>query len=198
MTRLPLATASLVLRPFVMEDAAAILRLNAEPTTSRWLPSHVYADLGAAQDALRYLIDCLGSPGDPRVAPLVLGVALAAERADAQGRAGALIGHVGFSPYDEEVEVSYAIAEAERGRGYGTEALVAACDWAAAAWPLPAIVAMTAAANQPSRRVLERASFVHSHDAPRRFQGSEQLVSRYTRRPAGSSRGADRAASSSP
>lgn len=179
----PITTASLQLRHFVLEDAARILALNAEPSTRRWLPSHVYADLDEARAALGYLIGCYAKPGHPAQGPYVLAID---ERASGQ-----LIGHVGFSQLDDEVEVSFAIAESMRGRGYGVEALVAACDAVGAAYGLPSILALTAATNRDSRRTLDRAGFVHERDEARTFQGTPQTVSRYLRpaRPVGGGAG---------
>lgn len=148
-----------------------MMELNGEPTTRRWLPSHVYAQMSEATSRTRYLITCYSSPGDPRLGPYVLAVEHLAS--------GALLGHVGFSPLDNEVEVSYAIAEGSRGRGYGSEALLYACQWAAENFTLPCILAITESENAPSRRTLERAAFVHAEDTVMRFQGSRQMVSRY-------------------
>ena len=168
---LPLRTPSLLLRHFVPEDAPAVMSLNSEQTTRRWLPSQVYSDLSQAAASLTHLIKSYSSPGDAKLGPYVLGVE---HQETAQ-----LVGHVGFSPLASEVEVSYAIAEGARGRGYGTEALAHACIWASAAFALRRLTAVTAAANLPSRRTLDRAGFVHSCDEAMRFQGSEQNVSRY-------------------
>lgn len=168
---LPLRTPSLVLRHFVPEDAPVMMDLNSEETTRRWLPSHVYSDLSQAAAALAYLIKCYSFPGDARLAPYVLGVE---HRETAQ-----LLGHVGFSPLAGEVEVSYAIAESARGRGYAAEALTEACLWVAGAFGLHRLIAATASANLPSRRTLDRAGFIHSCDEVTRFQGIEQNVSRY-------------------
>ena len=148
-----------------------MMELNGEPSTRRWLPSHVYADTNEATSRMRYLISCYSSPGDPRLGPFVLAVEHIAS--------GALLGHVGFSPLDSEVEVSYAIAEGSRSRGYGSEALFYSCQWAAGHFNLPSILAITESDNTPSRRTLERAAFVHDEDTLMRFQGSQQLVSRY-------------------
>lgn len=171
MNGLPLATPSLVLRHFVSEDAERIMALNAEPSTRHWLPSHVYPSLADAQDAMEYLISCYTTPGNPRRGPYVLAVE--------HGDSGGLLGHVGFSPLDAEVEVSYAIAEAFRGRGFGKEALVHGCRWLADTFQVARVLAVTAADNVVSRRLLERASFVHAEDTRRNFRGVEQLVSRY-------------------
>lgn len=168
---LPIATPSLRIRRIVVDDAERMMELNGEPSTRRWLPSHVYADIDEATSRMRYLISCYSTPGDPRVGPYVLAVEHLAS--------GALLGHVGFSPFDSDVEVSYAIAEASRGRGYGPEALLHACRWAAQTFDLPRILAITEAENAPSRRTLDRAAFVHEQDTVMQFQGSQQTVSHY-------------------
>lgn len=173
---LPIDTPALRLRHIVVDDAVRMMALNDEPTTRRWLPSHVYADADEAAARLRYLITCYASPGDPRLGPYVLAVDHLAS--------GRLLGHVGFSPFDDDVETSYAIAEDARGRGYGSEALLHACRWAAETFALPRILALTESANEPSRRTLDRAGFVHDGDTVMRFQGTQQVVSRYEWRPA--------------
>lgn len=147
------------------------MALNAEPSTRRWLPSHVYANLDAAATAIGYLISCYSNPGDPRLGPYVLAV----ERRDA----GTLLGHVGFSPLGAEVEVSYAVAESARGHGHGAEALIHACNWIANVFAVRSVVAVTASENTASRRTLERARFTHARDEVMVFQGSTCAVSRY-------------------
>jgi len=168
---LPLLTPSLSLRHLGPQDAAPMMRLNEEPSTRRWLPSHVYADLAEARARMDTLIACCEDPGHPAQGPYVLAVE---RRAD-----GVLLGHVGFSPFEDEVEVSYAIAEAARGQGLGTEALVSACRWAARTFGLRQLLALTASANVDSCRLLERAGFVRIEETFMRFQGQEQRISRY-------------------
>jgi hypothetical protein len=87
-----------------------MMALNAEPSTRRWLPSHVYESLAEAKTRMAFLIAQCESPGT-QAWPVC-----------DRRRPGqcALIGHVGFSALDDDVEVSYAIAEAHRGRGYGS------------------------------------------------------------------------------
>lgn len=148
-----------------------MMELNAEPSTQQWLPSHVYADEQEAAERMKYLISCYSVPGDPRLGPYVLAVDHLAS--------GTLLGHVGFSPYYAEVEVSYAIAESHRQRGYGSEALSYACQWASSSFELQSLLALTESANEPSRLTLERAGFVHGEDLVMQFQGTEQSVSRY-------------------
>jgi RimJ/RimL family protein N-acetyltransferase len=147
------------------------MALNAEPTTSQWLPSHVYLNLAEARSRMEYLISCYSAPGHPLHGPYVLAVEHKSDRG--------LLGHVGFSELNGEVEVSYAIAESSRGRGYGTEALVSACNWAVAAFALPRLLAITESANVGSRHLLDRAHFVQVNEERMLFQGTEQLVRRY-------------------
>ena len=169
--QLPIQTASLRLRWLNVNEAQRMMELNAEPSTRRWLPSHVYADLTEATSRMQYLVACYSSPGDPRLCPYILGIEHMAN--------GALLGHVGFSPFDNGVEISYAIAEEERGHRYGSEALLSACNWAAATFKLNTLLALTDADNIPSRRTLEHAAFVHDRDIVMKFQGKEESVSRY-------------------
>lgn len=171
--RLPIRTPALVLRHFVAADVPVIGALNGEVSTRRWLPSHVYATQEAAAAAIGFLMSCYAEPGDPRLAPYVLAIE--------HGDEGKLLGHVGFSPFDGEVEISYAIAESARGRGHATEALVHACDWLAGAYGVTSVLAVTASENLASRRTLDRASFAHVRDEVMLFQGASEAVSRYRR-----------------
>lgn len=171
MQAIPLHTQSLVLRHFELGDAQALMNLNAEQTTRTWLPSHVYSTLDDALTALAFLIGKYAQPGNPRHGPYVLGIE---HRESAK-----LLGHVGFSPLGEDVEISYAVAEASRGQGYGTQSMVAACRWAAAAFALNRILALTASANAASLRALVGAGFQRADERVMRFQGEHCLVSTY-------------------
>jgi RimJ/RimL family protein N-acetyltransferase len=173
-------TASLELRPFRIEDAAAAHVLSNEAQFRQWLPSQVYADEAAARCALQSLIEGYGLPADPRHAPFVL--------ATDHKKDERLIGHVGLSPFGGEVEVGFAIAEAYQRRGLATEAVVAACHWAFARFELARIVAITAVSNLGSRAVLARAGFEHQEDRVGDFQATQQTVSVYRLSGPGASR----------
>ena len=159
------------------------MALNAESSTRRWLPSHVYPTLEDALSRLGFLISCYSAPGHPQHGPYVLAV----EHVDSRQ----LLGHVGFSPLDDEVEVSYAIAESARGSGFGAEALDHACRWLGTAFNVPSVTAITDLENIPSHRLLERTHFVHLHDETMRFQGVHRAVSRYVRQLAAAVRSGD-------
>ena len=108
------------------------------------------------------------APGDPRLAPYVLGVQA--------GSTGELVGHVGFGPLGEAVEVGFAIESAHQRKGIATAAVRAACEWATDTFPIATILGVTAARNTASQRVLLRAGFVRQQEQAMRFQGLEQPV----------------------
>lgn len=169
---LPIQTASLLLRPFVPADARDTFVLSNEEAFRAWLPSQVYGNEPEALAVLEFLIGQYASPADPRLGPFVLAVEQAADQA--------LIGHVGFSPFEGEVEIGFAIAQRCQGQGLAREAAVAASRWALGTFGLERILGITAAANLASRRVLARAGFAHQEDRAMRFQGVEQPVCVYT------------------
>lgn len=133
-----------------------------------WLPSQVYRDEAHAAAVLESLISQYHVPGDPRTGVYVLGVQFR--------ETGELIGHVGFCPWDDTVEVGFAIENAHQGKGIATEAVRAACEWAAGAFSLATILGVTSALNKASQGVLLRAGFTRQHEDTMNFQGREQPV----------------------
>lgn len=166
--RLPIETASLTLRAFVPDDASKVFRMSQEHGMRTFLPSQVYRDQAHAASVLASLISQYSVPGDPRLGPYVLGVQIAG--------AGELVGHVGFGPLGEAVEVGFAIESVHQRKGIATAAVRAACEWAADMFSLATIVAVTAVQNSASQRVLLRAGFVRQKEEVMRFQGLEQSV----------------------
>jgi RimJ/RimL family protein N-acetyltransferase len=77
---------------------------------------------------------------------------------------GEIIGDCGtHGPPDEagDVEIGYGLAAPYRGRGYGSELVVAASEWLLGRPGVSRVVARAVLAdNVPSRRALERAGFV--------------------------------------
>lgn len=168
---LPIITRELLLRPFVMQDAANVLALSREAAAQAWLPSQICRDEAHAADVLAFLIDQYASPGHPQHGPYVLAIEHRVDRS--------LIGHVGFSPLGPDVEIGFAIGQAYQGRGLAIEAITAAAHWAAHRFALKHILGIAAAANQASRHTLARAEFAYHGDQLRPFQGTMQTVSIY-------------------
>lgn len=168
---LPIETAALILRAFVPEDAAKVFRMSQETAMRTWLPSQVYRDEEHAAAVLAFLISQYSEPGDPTEGPYVLGVQLKAS--------GELIGHVGFSPLDDDVEVGFAIEEAHQRQGIATEAVRVACEWVTREFSISTLLGIAAAQNTGSQSVLLRAGFTRQEQLLKRFQGSDQQVIRF-------------------
>jgi RimJ/RimL family protein N-acetyltransferase len=164
---LPVLTARLALRPFVPGDAAKLFRMSQEESMRTWLWSQVYRDEPHAASVLAFLISQYGE-ADPAVAPYVLGVQLR--------ESGELIGHVGFSPLGEAVEVGFAIENVHQRKGIATEAVRAACEWALGEFSLAKIIGVASAENTASRGVLSRAGFAWQKEELMRLQGRVQPV----------------------
>lgn len=168
---LPIETRRLLLRHLVPEDARTMRILSNEEPSRVWLPSQIWNDDAHASARLQYLIDCCSAPADPRLGPYVLAIE---HRADRQ-----LIGHVGFSPFEDDVEIGFAIAQDYQRQGLATEAIVAGSRWAFEAFELGRILGITARANVASQRSLSRAGFIYEGERVMNFQGDEQSVSVY-------------------
>ncbi len=161
-------TASLTLRAFVSEDAPKVFQMSQEDGMRSWLPSQVYRDEAHAASVLAFLISQYNIPADPRIGPYVLGVQVR--------NSGELVGHVGFSPLGEAVEVGFAIENAHQRKGIATEAVRAACEWAADTFSMATILGVTAARNRASQSVLLRVGFARQKEEVMRFQGVKQRV----------------------
>lgn len=169
---LPIQTRSLRIRPLIRDDAERVLVLSNEASARAWLPSQVCRDSAHARSMVETLVRHYSDPGDPRHGPYVLAI-------EARGE-GVLIGHVGFSPLDDEVEIGFGIAESQQRRGLASEAIAAASRWALENFSLDRILGVTSAANIASQRTLARAGFVREEDRTMHFQGTEQRVHVYT------------------
>ena len=169
--QLPFETRSLLLRHFALEDAVAFHALSDEDTSRTWLPSQVYRDHAHACSVLESLIRHYSNPGNPTRGPYVLAIE---SRTD-----GTLIGHVGFSPLGDDVEIGFSIAERCQRQGLAAEAIGAASRWAFRTFGLKRILGVTSSANIASMRTLRRAGFVHEEDRVMNFQGAEEDVRIY-------------------
>jgi ribosomal-protein-alanine N-acetyltransferase len=161
-------TPSLLLRRFVPADTKKVFRMSQEESMKAWIPSQVYRDEAHAGSVVMFLISQYASGGDPRTVPIVLGVQL---KATAE-----LVGHIGLSPFNEAVEVGYAIEGVHQRKGFATEAVRAACAWATSEFPINTILGISAAQNVASQGVLLRAGFRREKEQIMPFQGAEQRV----------------------
>ena len=166
-----LDTGSLRIRQLVPGDARDLLALSNEEAFRAWLPSQVYRDESHARSVLEFLIDQYSGPANPRQGAYVLAIEHKVDRT--------LVGHVGLSPIDDDVEIGFAVAARYQRRGFAVEALVAVSRWAFEDFELDRILGITSTAHIASQRTLVRAGFVHQEDKILKFQGTQQPVSVY-------------------
>jgi ribosomal-protein-alanine N-acetyltransferase len=170
---LPIASHSLLLRCFALEDAAKAFAMSQEEGMRAWLPDQVYENEAAALGVLQDLIGMCRDPGMPARAPYVLGVC----RRDSLE----LIGHVGLSPLRGQVEIGFAIEDRYQGRGYASEAVRTMLDWAFPRFSLSRVLGIVASDNTASCGVLQRAGFELAGEAEGSLHGRMRLIKTYHR-----------------
>ncbi len=156
------------LRILTVGDVPALHAMSREDCARQWLPSQVYRDEVHAAKAVEGLIQQFDLQSTPGTNVYVLGVE--------EKETGRLIGHVGLSPLCDSVEVGFGIATAFQRRGYATQAVATACDWAFRQFALPAILGVTDEENVASQRVLLRCGFRRKEARWMRFQGVDRAV----------------------
>ena len=79
---------------------------------------------------------------------------------------GKIVGDLSFKGLnsDGKVEIGYGVIEKERDKGYATEAVKAATEWALNQPKVKAVEAETEPNNEKSQRVLKKCGFVFSGD----------------------------------
>ena len=157
-------TTRLVLRPPTPSDAVYIAELANDVDVARMTTRvrHPYR----LADAQAYLDAMAGA--DPRHdRPLLI-----------EHRTFGPIGMTGFHrAEDAYVEIGYWLGRTFRGRGFATEAVQAALDWAARGWGRRAVLSGHFADNSASARVLEKAGFLYTGEVRERFSlGRGQAV----------------------
>jgi ribosomal-protein-alanine N-acetyltransferase len=147
-----LRTARLTLRPWRTADLPANAALNADPAVRRWFPGTLTrAESNANAARLQAHIDRHGfgfwaveATGE---APFIGFVGLQ---------------HVNFAaPFTPAIETGWRLAREHWGKGYATEAALAALAHGFGVLGLPEIVAFAVAGNAASRRVMQRIGMTH-------------------------------------
>lgn len=167
----PIHANTVSLRHFVPEDAPKLYVMSQESGLRTWLPDQVYTSELNALEVTHFLIEKCRDPGVPSVAPYVLGVCLK--------DTSELIGHVGLSPFDGQVEIGYAIEDRQQGKGFASDAVRAMSEWALVHFDLPRILGIVATDNVASYRALERAGFILATESMKTLNGRPGLVRRY-------------------
>lgn len=160
-----LRTKRLILREPRMEDAEPLMAVFGDPEAMRFVNHGKTRSIEKVRESIQKRIDCLVANG------VTLWTVLLAET-------GAVIGDCGVIPIDwtePEFELAYRFRPSAWGKGYATEAGIAAMDHAWQASTLQTIYAVTELDNLASRRVLDKLGFVDNgvtdtyYDATLRF-----------------------------
>lgn len=110
-----LETPRLLLRPFALTDAPALLPILADEVVNTFLPWFPLKTLSEAEDFLRErFLTTYGLPSAYRYA-------ICLRDSDRPERGGPLIGYLNLST-DESHDLGYGLARAHWGRGYAAEA----------------------------------------------------------------------------
>jgi RimJ/RimL family protein N-acetyltransferase len=168
-----LETARLVLRPFRESDIEAQSRAMGDPGVVRHLGGTPFS----REDAWRRL---LCAPGLWNL--LGYGYWAVVEK-----DGGAYVGQIGFADFKRDLEpnieglpeMGWILAPEMHGRGYATEAVVAAIAWADATLDAPELTAIIDHANTASIRVAEKSGFSIREEAV--YRGAPILLFRRRR-----------------
>lgn len=153
-----LRTDRLTLRPVSVDDRPWLVGLRTDPELRRYL--------GGARSAEEAEQDVpVEMPADQPVLVVV-------------DETGHRVGTIDFSQDRGELEVSYVFVRASWGQGLASEALPVVLGWAAGAFAVGSVIAVTQAANERSLRLLGRIGFVEE----RRFveYDADQVLLRWT------------------
>ena len=150
-----LRTPRLLLRPWRDGDLAPFAALNADPEVMRHYPATLSRqESEASAERIRRGLE---SDAFGLWAVEVVGAA-------------PFIGYVGLcearfaAPFTPAIEIGWRLDRRQWGRGYATEAAIAARDYAFEALGLEALVSFTVPANERSRRVMERIGMSRTAD----------------------------------
>jgi RimJ/RimL family protein N-acetyltransferase len=165
-----LETARLRLRPYTADDIEPLRAVFADAYARQFYPL-----MGAAEGLARWIEWNLANYARDGFGLWAL---------ELRGQPGRLIGDCGLT-YQQvearrELELGWHLVEAERGKGYATEAARACLRYAFERALAPLVCSIVDPANVASRRVAARV-----HRAQRTFmKGERELLLYYTERPA--------------
>ena len=168
-----LTTERLVLRPFTLDDLAALTPIHADPSFW-WYPLR---GAMSEEDTREFLVRVIGRYGSDG-----FGVEALEDRASGEliGWAGLAVPH--FLPEIlPAVEVGWRLAEPCRGRGLASEVGAAAVRWGFAEGGLERIVSIYEPENTASGRVMERLGFTLERTTSGTLRGETVAVMELTR-----------------
>ena len=165
-----LSTARLIIRPLGIQDVNDVYRLSHQPHVARFMPNFVYDDPDEiAAELTYYMAADSDAVADTRPWYWAL----------ASNTDGAFVGHLALSPYEQYVEVAFAIDIAHCGLGYATEAVAAITHRWLKQGLSSRIYGVTEERNTASARVLEKAGFTLETIGELPLRGQNRRARRY-------------------
>ena len=143
-------TERLMLRPFRIEDAAAVNRIANSEYVLKWMPDWK-STVEDTENQIKWFISQY-----PLASKTTALVVFAIELD------GEVIGMTGVgnkAALDNELEVAYFIDEKYVGNGYASEAVSASTKWALENFGMDYLIAIVQTENVPSKRVAEKCGF---------------------------------------
>ncbi|HEX5184865.1 MAG TPA: GNAT family N-acetyltransferase [Allosphingosinicella sp.] len=152
-------TPRLRLRAFNQDDLAIWAPVMADPEVARYLGGHPFS----REETWRRILSSTGAWS-------LLGYGYWAVERKGEGDP---IGQIGFADFKRDMrpsieglpEMGWIFAPHAHGKGYATEAVQAALDWADARLKAPVIPAIIDHGNAPSIRLAERCGFAEREEA---------------------------------
>jgi ribosomal-protein-alanine N-acetyltransferase len=166
-----LETPRLILRQFTETDAAAASYNSKQPIVAHNMSDMV---LHTEEEALKWIQWINNDKFDISIPCVMLAVVLKSSKK--------CIGLVGVSPKYEinnEIEISYEIAEEYQGHGYGTEAAKAIIWWAFEKGGQDVLSAIIKPTNIASKRVIEKLGFVYEDTRTLPYDGADTVFDYY-------------------
>ena len=145
-----IASRSVSLRPFTMDDVAAVTKACQDPEISRWTASIPWPY--GEEDAASWISSQPTALADGQA----LSMAIAVEPTEQ------FAGSVSLNTFDWDfrtAQAGYWVAAPERGKGVATAALRALTDWGFTSLNLSLVTLVTLVGNIASERVAENARF---------------------------------------
>ena len=163
-------TERLILRPLLPEDYEAAFAWCGDPQVNKYM---IYPLYHRAEDVKAWLKTIDHSNPDSYDGAIVL------------KETGMVIGGGGLTWHPEKNawNIGYNLRADQWGHGYAVEAMQGLIDYIRTVRPVPAIEGEFAAANDRSRRVMEKLGMTYLRDSSYdKLDGSEHFISRVYRR----------------
>jgi ribosomal-protein-alanine N-acetyltransferase len=163
-------TERLIVRPFSLDDTAALHEIVSQDEVMEYLPEDVMS-IEEVQRVISWLTDCY----EKNTAECILKFTLAVISKEKQK----LIGWCGLGPLEfspEEIEIFYGLSKDQWGKGIATEAATTVLRYGFETLKLDRIVAVTDSRNAASVKVIEKLGMIYRkkiEKLPQKFSSYE-------------------------